>query len=315
MPSFDAINYSLRPSKSIQRQIVFDGVRLLSDVMELEQLAYIGFGSIWFTDFLLAHKLLRIDDMVSIESDDVGYSRAMFNAPYSTVRVEHGLSTAILPKLFDDPSLAGRPWMLWLDYDYEFDNSVRDDVRSVIENAPVNSILIITFNGLDRKYGEKPAARVEHLRELLGAVVPDELEATFCKAEQMQATLADLGLDFMKSIAADIARPGGFIPAFRVLYRDGSPMVTIGGILPVKGAARGVRDLVNGPSWPARPAKAITAPHLTMREAAVLQSLLPCTAKLTRADIQKLGFDLDDEQIEAFQTYYRQYPAFAQIVS
>jgi|SRR5580700_5310092 hypothetical protein len=315
MPSFDAINYSLRPSKSIQRQIVFDGVRLLPDVMDLDRLAYIGFGSIWFTDFVLAHKLLRIDDMVSIESNDVGYSRAKFNAPYSTVRVEHGLSTTILPKLFDDPSLAGRPWMLWLDYDYEFNESVRDDVRSVIENAPVNSILIITFNGLDRKYGQPPPERVKRLRELLGSVVPDELGPASCKAEQMQVTLADLGLDFMKSIAADIARPGGFVPAFRVLYRDGAPMVTIGGILPVRGAVRGVRDLVSGKSWPAWPSKPISAPPLTMREAAVLQSLLPCTTKLTRADVQNLGFDLEDEHIEAFEIYYRQYPAFAQIVS
>ena len=58
--------------------------------------------------------------MVSIESHDIGCSRAKFNAPYSTVRVQHGLSTAILPKLLDDPSLADRPWMLWLHYDYEF---------------------------------------------------------------------------------------------------------------------------------------------------------------------------------------------------
>ena len=315
MASFDAINYSLRPSKSIQRQIVFDGVRLLTDVMNLDRLAYVGFGSIWFTDFVLAHKVLRIDDMVSIEATDIGYIRAKFNAPYSTVRVEHGLSTAILPKLFDDPSLARRPWMLWLDYDYEFNDSVRDDVRSVIENAPVDSILVITFNGVDRKYGQRPAERVAYLRNLFGSVVPDELEPAACKAEEMQVTLADLGLDFMISIASEIARPGGFVPAFRVLYRDGAPMVTIGGILPVRGAARGVRDLVSGTSWPAQPSKPIVAPPLTMREAAVLQSLLPCATKLNRGDIQKLGFDLEDEQIEAFETYYRQYPAFAQIVS
>src|SRR5712692_6704606 len=112
MASFDAINYSLRPSKSIQRQLVFDGVRFLQDVMELDRLAYIGFGSIWFTDFVLAHKVLRIDDMVSIEDNDIGYLRAKFNSPYSTVRVEHGLSTAILPRLFAEPGLARRPWML-----------------------------------------------------------------------------------------------------------------------------------------------------------------------------------------------------------
>lgn len=315
MASFDAINYSLRPSKSIQRQLVFEGMRLLWEVMDLDRLAYVGFGSIWFTDFSLAHKFLRIDDMVSIENDDIGYSRAKFNAPYSTVRVEHGLSTTILAQLFDDAYLAGRPWMVWLDYDYEFDESVRDDVRSVIENAPLNSVLVITFNGIDNKYGQRPEERVKRLKELLGSVVPDELARASCKGEQMHATLADLGLDFMTSIAADIARPGGFVPGFRILYRDGAPMVTIGGILPAKGAARVVKDLVNGSSWLARPEKPIIAPQLTMREAATLQSLLPSATKLTRKDVQKIGFDLDEHQIEVFQTYYRQYPAFAQIVS
>ena len=315
MPSFNAINYSLRPSKSIQMQLVFQGVLLLQGIMDLEDLAYIGLGSIWFTDFVLANKLLRIDDMVSIETDDIGYARAKFNAPYSTVRVEHGLSTSILTKLFEEPSLAGRPWMLWLDYDYELNGSVRDDARSVIENAPLNSILVVTFNALHKKYGQKPADRVEYLRELLGAVVPDELEPAACKDEQMQVTLASLGLDYMNSVAADIARPGAFLTAFRAIYRDVAPMVTIGGILPAKGAARGVRDLIGGKTWPGLPTKPIAAPPLTMREAAVLQSLLPCATKLTRADVQKLGFDLEEEQIEAFEMYYRQYPAFAQIVS
>jgi hypothetical protein len=315
MPSFDAINYSLRPSKSIQRQLVFDGVRLLQNRLDLERLAYVGFGSIWFTDFVLAHKILRIDDMVSIEGDDIGYSRALFNAPYATVRVEHGLSAAILPKLFIDASLVGRPWMMWLDYDYDLNESVRGDVRLLIENAPTNSILIITINGSESKYGTKPLERCERVRNLLGALVPDDLPPTACKGEQMQETLADFGLSFMKSIAADIARPGGFIPAFRVLYKDSAPMVTIGGVLPAKGDERAATEAVRATSWSAWPQKAVKAPHLTMREAAVLQSQLPCTTKLTRTTIKKLGFDLDEDQIEAFETYYRQYPSFAQIVA
>jgi len=314
MASFNAINYSLRPSKSIQRQLVFDGVRSLQHQLNLERLAYVGFGSIWFTDFVLAHKILRIDDMISIESDAIGYMRALFNVPYATVRVMHGYSAAIIPKLFHDASLAGRPWMIWLDYDYDLNESVCDDVRSLIENAPTNSILIITINGLEKKYGDKPEERPKRLREILGALVPDELSKAECKGEQMQETLADLGLNFMKSIAADIARPGGFIPAFRVLYTDSAPMVTIGGVLPAKGAARAATEAVSAADWLARPKKAVKAPNLTMREAALLQSRLPCPTKLTRATIQELGFDLDEDQIEAFETYYRQYPAFAQIV-
>ena len=59
MPSFNVVNYSLRPSKSIQRQVVFEGVRNLQSRLDAEDQMYVGFGSIWFTDFILAHKNAR----------------------------------------------------------------------------------------------------------------------------------------------------------------------------------------------------------------------------------------------------------------
>lgn len=312
MPSFDTVNYSLRPSKCIQRQIIFDGVRGLQAHLDLERLVYIGFGSVWFTDFIAAHKVLGADDMVSIEAHDVGYARANFNVPYATIRVKHGLSGAILPTLYDDEIIKGRPWLVWFDYDYSFDESVRDDVRALIENAPANSIVIITFNGHEMEYGAAQD-RPGRLRDLFGDVVPDELSKRSCKEERMQETLADFALDYMRAVAADLSRPGGFLPAFRVIYKDSAPMITVGGILPAKGAARVASDIVGDNHWPCKPEKRIIAPHLTMREAAVLQSQLPKAVPLTRAVIRELGFDLEDDQIETFQHYYKQYPAFAQI--
>jgi hypothetical protein len=314
MASFDAVNYSLRPSKSIQRQLVFSGVRLLQDGLDLERLVYIGFGSIWFTDFVMAHKLLGVDDMVSIEGDEIGYRRARYNSPFATVRVFQGKSYDVLPSLYDDAVIKSRPWLVWMDYDYGLDETVRSDLRSLIENAPANSVLLVTFNGLESKYG-KPPERPGRLREILGSVVPDDLAKEDCKDEAMQRTLAQLTTDYMKSVAADLSRPGGFVPAFRLLYRDGAPMVTVGGILPTKGAARVAVDMVARTSWPGIPPMPIVAPHLTIREASALQALLPSAARLTRETIQTLGFDLEDEQIAAFETYYRQYPSFAQIVA
>ena len=312
MPSFDTVNYGLRPSKSIQRQIIFDGVRELQAHLDLENLAYVGFGSIWFTDFVAAHKILKVDDMVSIEANDVGFRRAVFNVPYATIRVMFGLSGAILPALYVDEILKNRPWLVWLDYDYCFDESVRDDVRSLIENAPTNSILIVTFNGHEMEYGNAQD-RPDRLRELFGAVVPDELSKRACKDDRMQESLADFALDYMRSVAADLSRPGGFLPAFRAIYRDSAPMVTVGGILPAKGAVRAATEVLGSGKWSGKPLKAIMAPHLTLREAAVLQSQLPSANQLTRKLINGLGFDLEEDQIETFQTYYKQYPAFAQI--
>lgn len=314
MPSFDAVNYSLRPSKSIQRQLVFEGVRTLQPQLDWERLAYVGLGSIWFTDFVMAHRLLGIDDMVSIESHPVGYRRAVFNSPYATVRVWEGSSSEMLPSLYNDEIIARRPWMIWMDYDYEFNESLSEDIRSIIENAPMNSLLLVTFNGQEMKYGQA-ADRPRRLRDLFGSLVPDELPKNACRDERMQETLADFTIDFMKSIAAEVARPGGFVPAFRLVYRDTAPMVTAGGILPSRGAAGTASELVARTSWPCRPDSRIVAPHLTIREAAVLQSRLPRTDRLSRDLVHELGFDLEDDQIAAFETYYRQYPAYAQIMA
>jgi hypothetical protein len=314
MPSFDAVNYSLRPSKSIQRQIVFEGVRLLQGRIDLSNLVYIGMGSIWFTDFVMAHKLLGVDDMVSIEDNEIGFSRANFNRPFKTVTVRKGLSSAVLPTLYVDELYLGRPWMVWLDYDYELKESVKDDIRSVIENCPVNSILLITVDGKDRRYDDL-SYRPGLFRSVLGSVVPDDLPVEACEGERLRETLADLILECMRAIAAEFSRPGGFVPAFRAIYQDGPPMVTVGGILPSPENAQSIRSVVGAVNWPCRPSKPIKAPHLTIREAAVLQSQLPCQRRLSREEVQSLGFDLEDEQIEAFETYYRQYPAFAQIIA
>jgi hypothetical protein len=312
MPSFDTVNYSLRPSKTIQRQLVFEGMRALQAALDPVRV-YIGLGSIWFTDFIMAHKLLSIDDMVSIESNEVGYCRALFNSPYVTVRVRRGFSSEVLPVLYKDQLYAGRPWMIWLDYDSEFDEGKGEDIRSIIENAPDSSVLLVTFNGNAMKYGKAPD-RPELLKRVFGSVVPDTLSKSSCRDDKMQEILADFTIALMKSIAGDIARPGRFIPAFRLIYKDTTPMITVGGLLPPRGAVRTALAVVGEATWPCQPKIPIAAPLLTMREAAVLQSQLPCVERLSRTLVRNLGFDLEEHQIEAFEEYYRYYPAFAQIV-
>ena len=314
MASFDNVNYSLRPSKSIQRQIVFDGVRALHTTLAFQRMVYIGFGSIWFTDFIMAHKALHIADMISIEKDDIGHRRAEFNAPYATVRVLHGSSADILPGLYHENAIRRRPWILWLDYDTSFNEDLRDDVRSVIEGAPSNTIFLVTMDGKENLYGAKPRKRPQRLRQLLGDVVSDDLPKHACKPPHFQNTLADLTLNFMQALAAECARPERFVPAFRLVYKDTATMVTVGGVLTSRSNADAATALVRSPHWRCWPDDWIRAPHLTVREALALQARLPAEGPLTRESVRSLGFDLDEGQIEAFQKYYREYPAYAQIV-
>lgn len=315
MPSFDAINYALRPSKSIQRQLVFEGIQKLHSQLSIEESAYVGLGSIWFTDFVLAHRLLGIQDMVSMESHEIGFARARFNAPYATVRVLQGTTSELLPSLYSDEAFAKCPWVVWLDYDQPFNDDSRSDLQSVIENAPANTILLVTFNGHEVNYSKNLLERPERLRQLFGQLVPDDLSKRACRGESMQNTLAGFAMDYMKSVAADTARPGGFVPAFRVVYRDGSPMVTVGGVLPDPGQASAVMKVVTSVGWKCMPERHIVAPHLTLREAVTLQAKLPNAKGLSRDVVRGLGFDLEDDQIEAFERYYLLYPSFAQILA
>ena len=315
MASYDTVNYSLRPSKHIQRQLIFEGIRTLHSCLALNNVAYVGFGSIWFTDFVMAHKMLNIKDMVSIEKHTIGYRRAVFNAPYATVRVERGYSSQILPKLYADETLQDRPWVVWLDFDIAMSEAIVDDIRSMLEHGPPSTIFLTTFNGRGSKYGAAND-RPGRLKELFGDVVPDDLSKERCKDEDgaMQWTLANLAVDFMKSVAAPI-RPDGFIPAFRAVYEDTTPMITVGGILPKAPSGPEIRTVVNDAEWRCQPTEKIVAPHLTMREALALQSVLPCKEHLSKKMVRSLKFDLEEEQIRVFEKYYKEYPSFAQIVA
>src|SRR3546814_152204 len=79
--------------------------------------------------------------MISIEAHEVGYQRASFNVPYATVKVLQGTSNTVLPDLYQDENLANRPWLLWLDYDGAFDESVRSEEHT----SELQSLMRISY--------------------------------------------------------------------------------------------------------------------------------------------------------------------------
>jgi hypothetical protein len=315
MPSFDSINYSLRPSKSVQRALVFKEIKRVFEQCDMANAVYVGLGSIWFTDFVMAHKILGIDDMVSIEKNEVGFRRASYNKVYRTIDVRHGESSEILPQLLEEPGFSTRPWVLWLDYDGALDEDKVAEMQWAVSHLPTNSIVLFTFSATQAAYGQRIAQRPSRLKTLLGEVVPDDLTREQCEKGMIHTTLADLTLNFIKSEVADSARPGGFIDAFKMTYLDTVEMVTVGGILPTKGAAPVIRTITDGDQWIGRVADMIAAPQMTLREVSALQAELPCGAEITRARVQEIGFDLEEEQIRSFQRYYKYLPSFAEIVA
>lgn len=67
--SFRRIDYSLRPAKHAERRMMCDVFRRLRPFGRVEDYMYVGFGSVWFSDFSLFHRALGIRDMLSIEKE------------------------------------------------------------------------------------------------------------------------------------------------------------------------------------------------------------------------------------------------------
>ena len=105
MASYEFVNYRLRTAKGTERKMLCEVMRRLSVFGPVEQYSYVGFGSIYFTDFLLFHKVLGFQEMHSIEAeakpseDPLIQNRFEFNKPYSCVKIHYGRASERLPDI------------------------------------------------------------------------------------------------------------------------------------------------------------------------------------------------------------------------
>jgi hypothetical protein len=85
-PSYETINYDLRPAKSIERKMMAEALQALTLFAPMKEYSYRGFGSPYFTDFSLVHRVLGIRNMESIEKDEYNKGRFVFNRPLGCSR-------------------------------------------------------------------------------------------------------------------------------------------------------------------------------------------------------------------------------------
>ena len=139
--SFEKINYTLRPAKSIERKMILQFFSRLSPFDFIENYHYIGFGSIYYSDFILIHKTLNVQKMSSIEFER-NESRARFNLPFSCINLFPGTCNQHLPNLLKDDEKT----ITWLDYDSPLSSTAIDDIQTFTIKACSGSVLLVTFN-------------------------------------------------------------------------------------------------------------------------------------------------------------------------
>lgn len=316
--SFRKFDYSLRPAKNIERKMLAEIFARLAVFRPTTDYGYVGFGSVYFTDYALFHRQLGLAPMFSMEADDEGFRRAQFNVPFDCVEVVQGKSTDCLPEIPFD-----RPTIVWLDYDYELSLHVLQDIQTVVhrqcEAAKSGVVLLVTVD-VESKRLQKPKSIAEDeledwpsdpVSQFRLLVTEHYLPANMTTQDLHGDKLAETYRRVCDSaIRSAITTESGWnyaqLANFR--YADGAEMATFGGVLfkdedrgLVQQASFGSLDFVKDGVDPF----VIDTPKLTfheMRELArhITEESCPKAVPITHDDFQK------------FKRLYRYFPAFVE---
>ena len=233
VPSYEKINYSLRPAKNIERKMIIEALGRLRAFYTLESYRYVGMGSPYFSDFSLVHRSMGIRDMICIEQETKNAERFEFNRPFNCIELEFGKSTAILPKL----KWLERPTIVWLDYDGPLDSTMLSDIDVVFSSLTSGSFFLMTVRRYARDFGQDLPQRLNELTTALGDKVPagtlprDTQTSNFGR---LLWRIIDSEIRYKISERSAALRPDMRFNYKQVLhfwYRDGIPMLTIGGVL------------------------------------------------------------------------------------
>jgi hypothetical protein len=321
--SFRRIDYSIRPAKYAERRMLLDVFRRLASFEPLEEYRYVGFGSVWFSDFVLFHRAIGIRHMLSIEKAVGSRDRFEANKPFN-IAIDYRPSSVVLPEMGYD-----RRQFIWLDYDDPITLDMVRDVATVAARARSGTLLAVSVQchrapdiaEADRAALNDPLAlsAVERFRARMGAhrVAPD-----LSGAELASWPFGELSRNlFLSEIAsaletrrlADPESELRFQPICDFEYEDGAKMTTTVGVFVAPDEQpRLAACYFNQLEFldPAGGAIYIPTPKLTIKEFRHLEKQLPLPA----GSNLDLGF-IPPGEASRFAEMYRYFPNFAVVES
>jgi hypothetical protein len=312
--SYRRIDYRVRPAKNIERKMLAESFRRLSEFESTSAYRYVGMGSVYFSDFMLFHKQLGFESMVSIEdtTDPIVQLRFHLNVPFGHIEMKFGNSAAILQRLsWESRTVA------WMDYDGALVASCLSDIDYMIRHAASGSILLLSLNAgnisspsRDSDEGEVPDA-VGLLKRAVGAsAVPPEVANRDLSGWGVARVYRRIVNEAISQalLTRNATLPAGQKVKYRQLYNfhytDGVKMLTLGGIIyderdenVVDKCAFGQLDFVRGDE----DAYVIDPPNLTYFEMRQIDALRRRPS---------VSLPLPPSDIERYERTYRYFPNF-----
>lgn len=219
------IPYDLRPAKQSERGILIDLIKIGGDAgLKVRDYRYVGMGANRFYDYLLMHKALGVRRMVSLEHDAKMFERARFNVPFRFIDVRHETVATFL-----NVDARKSPEIVWLDYDGGLAPDIAQDIASLAVRAGIGDFAFVTLPGTPPRSMERNSdvdrliAVQEVMGELAGGVQVEDVE----RIQFHLAVHKILVAAFRNAFA--LRHEGSFVFLMQVRYKDGVPMVTVGG--------------------------------------------------------------------------------------
>lgn len=306
--SFESINYSLRPNKNVERKLIVSSINKLQGIFPIDTYRYVGFGSMWFADFVLMHKHVGITDMVTIEIEHSRSKRVEFNKPFACINVRMEAAATALGEVLDDKNT-----IVWLDYDGSLKDAMTGDIETAIGSMTSGSLILVSVNANVKQLegqqsNDEVMTPIKYLAEIC--------DSTSILSQQNRLSVNDFP-EFVAEILHDkikgsvlSKKPGcTYIPIWTFSYSDGVKMITVGGMIANtsdenKLTSSGIFSL---PYISGLKTYKLSIPVLTEKEKRALDKLLPSVSPLNQ---KHFDFELRDNEIEAYQKFYIQYPVF-----
>ncbi|MGI8604347.1 MAG: O-methyltransferase [Verrucomicrobiales bacterium] len=328
--SYRIINYALRPAKVIERRMLCAAFERLHPFQRVQHYRYLGFGSIYFSDFQLVHRALGITDMISIEKDVSAKACFRFNRPYRCIRLKFATSAETLPTIN-----WRRRSIVWLDYDDRLSTEILGDIATVCLRAASGSLLVVTVNAQPDAeppkeerdaYQEQTGKpfdladyRLRIAKGLLGEKLPMGTTGADLRGQEVARLFRDVIHNVieeqisLRNTASSEAERVQYRQLFHFRYKDGAQMLTVGGMLhhsseENKFLACGFSTLpfIRHGTEPCN----IKAPCLTPKEIRHLNAQLP-----KKGSPRKLSVPgVPDADVERYAEVYRYFPSFSEVL-
>ena len=320
MPSYERINYLLRPNKSVERKMVCDILSRISTIKNLTEYQYIGFGSTYFADFSLFHRELGISQMISIEGVAKAKKRCEFNKPFACIELKMGDSSTVLPNL----DINKKDSIIWLDYDGGIADYIFSDINTVITTMRPGSFFMLSINS---ELYKKDLSDEEIRQEIVNNIGEDRFPKIFADVRMNNKTYQELLYrclaDEIKNVVQNRQGLGEaeltFHQAVYFVYKDGARMMTIGGFLFKKEEEVQYLSKLSLAQFPFyrndnQPFN-IQCPVLSLKEIQALNTYLPCeiveeNGKMTNKSLE--DFPVENKDIKSYSSLYRYYPNFTE---